>query len=108
MLSTRLKRYRNHGIQGLEPQRLGRPSMKQKPQHTQNSDDDMTREDLKEALAYLRAENAVLKKLEELGLEKKRRQIKKSGNSTNSKKYPRFKILATGDKATKKCVLLPS
>lgn len=77
ILSTWLKRYRDHGIQGLEPQRLGRPSMKQQPHRIKKSDDDMTREELKEALAYLRAENAVLKKLEELAQEKKRRQIKK-------------------------------
>ena len=50
--------------------------MKQ-PQRTKKSDDDMMCEELKEALAYLRAENTVLKKLEELALEQKRRQIKK-------------------------------
>lgn len=72
-----LQKYRDRGIKGLEPQRLGRPPMKHQPQCTPKSDDEMTREELKEALAYLRAENAVLKKLEELALEKKRYQIKK-------------------------------
>ena len=77
ILSVWFKRYRNQGIKGLETQLSGRRPMKQQPQRTPKSDDDMTVEELKEALAYLRAENAVLKKLEELALEKKRRQIKK-------------------------------
>ena len=50
--------------------------MKQQPQGKPKPDDEMTLEELKEELAYLRAENAVLKKLEELELEK-RRPIKK-------------------------------
>ena len=41
------------------------------------SDDDKTLEELKDELAYLRAENAVLKKLEELEQEKSRRTKKK-------------------------------
>ncbi|USD64387.1 helix-turn-helix domain-containing protein [Vibrio sp. SCSIO 43136] len=76
-LSVWLKRYREQGIKGLEPQKVGRPLMKQQPQHPITSDDDKTLEELKEELAYLRAENAVLKKLEELEQEKRRRQIKK-------------------------------
>lgn len=51
--------------------------MKQQPQRPLKSGNEMTLEEMKEELAYLRAENAVLKKLEELELEKKRRQIKK-------------------------------
>ncbi|CCO42775.1 transposase (fragment) [Vibrio nigripulchritudo SFn135] len=49
-----------------------------KPPFIQNkSDDEKTLEELKEELAYLRAENAVLKKLEELEQEKHRRTKKK-------------------------------
>ncbi|MGR5154901.1 helix-turn-helix domain-containing protein, partial [Photobacterium swingsii] len=77
ILSVWLKRYREQGIQGLELQAIGRPPMKQQPQHPLKSDDEKTLEELKEELAYLRAENAVLKKLEELAQEKKRRQTKK-------------------------------
>lgn len=51
--------------------------MKQQPQRTTKSDDEMTLEELKEELAYLRAENAVLKKLEELEQEKRRQTKKK-------------------------------
>lgn len=43
---------------------------------TDRPDDEKTLEELKEELAYLRAENAVLKKLEELE-QIKRRQAKK-------------------------------
>ncbi len=77
ILSVWLKRYRERGIQGLELQAIGRPPMKQQPQRPLKSDDENTLEELKEELAYLRAENAVLKKLEELAQEKKRRQTKK-------------------------------
>ena len=77
ILSVWLKRYREQGIEGLEHQAIGRPSMKQQPQRPRKSDDEMTLEELKEELAYLRAENAVLKKLEELEQEKRRRQTKK-------------------------------
>lgn len=77
ILSVWLKRYREQGIKGLDHQTIGSPSMKQQPQSPRKSDDEMTLEELKEELAYLRAENAVLKKLEELEQEKRRRQTKK-------------------------------
>jgi transposase len=73
-----LKRYNERGIQGLEPQPKGRPPMKQQLQTTTNKpESEMTLEELREELAYLRAENAVLKKLEELEQEKNRRTKKK-------------------------------
>lgn len=77
VLSVWLKKYKELGIKGLENQTRGRPSMKQPSQRPQKSDDEKTLEELKEELAYLRAENAVLKKLEELEQEKRRRQTKK-------------------------------
>ncbi|MDV5172110.1 hypothetical protein [Photobacterium rosenbergii] len=51
--------------------------MKQQPQPASKPDSEMTLEELREELAYLRAENAVLKKLEELEQEKNRRTKKK-------------------------------
>ncbi|WP_235199666.1 helix-turn-helix domain-containing protein [Photobacterium galatheae] len=77
ILSVWLKRYKEQGIKGLKPHAIGRPPMKQQPQRTTKSDDEMTLEELKEELAYLRAENAVLKKLEELEQEKRRQTKKK-------------------------------
>jgi len=76
-LSVWLKQYELYGIQGLERSRE-RPAMSKKhPFIQQKSDDEKTLEELKEELAYLRAENAVLKKLEELEQEKHRRTKKK-------------------------------
>ncbi|MDD1796426.1 helix-turn-helix domain-containing protein, partial [Enterovibrio sp. ZSDZ42] len=77
IFATWLKRYNEQGIKGLEPQPKGRPSMKQQPQTTTKPDSEMTLEELREELAYLRAENAVLKKLEELEQKKTRRTKKK-------------------------------
>ena len=51
--------------------------MKQQSQPASKPDSEMTLEELREELAYLRAENAVLKKLEELEQEKNRRTKKK-------------------------------
>lgn len=72
-----LKRYEEQGIQGLETHSIGKTPMKQKPLHPTKTGDEMTLEELREELAYLRAENAVLKKLEELEQEKRRRIKKK-------------------------------
>ncbi|MGR5113127.1 helix-turn-helix domain-containing protein, partial [Vibrio jasicida] len=47
------------------------------PQRTTKPDNEMTLEELREELVYLRTENAVLKKLEELEQEKSRRTKKK-------------------------------
>lgn len=75
-LSVWLKQYKQFGIQGLERSR-GQSPMSKHPFIKQKSDDEKTLEELKEELAYLRAENAVLKKLEELEQEKHRRTKKK-------------------------------
>lgn len=76
-LSVWLKKYNEAGIKGLENRPIGRPPMKPLPKTTPKSDDEMTLEELKEELAYLRAENAVLKKLEELEQEKRHQTKKK-------------------------------
>nr|WP_242452975.1 helix-turn-helix domain-containing protein [Photobacterium damselae] len=75
-LSVWLKQYQRDGIQGLERSK-GRPTMSKHPFIQDKHDDEKTLEELKEELAYLRAENAVLKKLEELEQEKRRRTKKK-------------------------------
>ena len=77
ILSVWLKRYNQQGIKGLESHPKGRPPMKQQSQPASKPDSEMTLEELREELAYLRAENAVLKKLEELEQEKNRRTKKK-------------------------------
>lgn len=76
ILSSWLKKYNEAGLEGLENRPIGRPLMKSQSKATPKPDDEMTLEELKEELAYLRAENAVLKKLEELK-QQKRRQTKK-------------------------------
>ena len=75
-LSVWFKQYKRSGLQGLERSK-GRPAMSKHPFIKNKSDDDKTLEELKDELAYLRAENAVLKKLEELEQEKSRRTKKK-------------------------------
>ncbi|WP_210443925.1 helix-turn-helix domain-containing protein [Vibrio crassostreae] len=77
ILSVWLKRFNELGIKGLKMRHKGSPSMKQQPQRTTKPDNEMTLEELKEELVYLRTENAVLKKLEELEQEKNRRTKKK-------------------------------
>ncbi|USD63367.1 helix-turn-helix domain-containing protein [Vibrio sp. SCSIO 43140] len=64
------KLYAQQGISRLKPQKKGRPcmtnhSLKPKPS------EQMTEKELREELEYLRAENAVLKKLEALAQAKK-------------------------------------
>lgn len=75
-LSIWLKQYERDGIEGLECSK-GRPTMSKHPFIQDKHDDEKTLEELKEELAYLRAENAVLKKLEELEQGKHRRTKKK-------------------------------
>ena len=72
-----LKRFNEFGIKGLKVRQKGKTSMKQQPQRTTKPDHEMTLEELREELVYLRTENAVLKKLEELEQEKNRRTKKK-------------------------------
>ena len=66
------KLYARDGISRLKPQRKGKPFM------TNNSSssklvEQMTEEELREELAYLRAENDVLKKLEALAQARKKK-----------------------------------
>ena len=75
-LSVWLKTYNEAGFKGLKNSNIGRSSMKSLSNTTQKSDDEMTIEELREELSYLRTENAVLKKFEELK-QKKRQQTKK-------------------------------
>lgn len=75
-LSVWLKTYNEAGFKGLKNSNIGRPSMKSLSNTTQKSDDEMTIEELREELSYLRTENAVLKKFEELK-QKKHQQTKK-------------------------------
>jgi len=75
-LSVWLKRYCEQGISGLENHTTGKPLMTLPTKTTPKSDDELTLEELREELAYLRAENDVLKKFEELE-QKKRKQTKK-------------------------------
>jgi len=71
------ERYNTKGLNGLESGPRGRAKIKSHRTAPTRSDDEMTVEELKEELAYLRAENAVLKKLEELEQEKRRQAKKK-------------------------------
>lgn len=76
-ISFWLKHYNQSGIQGLHSRPKGRSSMKsQLHKRPTKSDEEMSLAELREELAYLRAENAVLKKLEELD-KLKRQAIKK-------------------------------
>lgn len=65
------RRYRSLGITGLEPSNRGRTFMTQKlsPSHSSKISE-MTPEEMRKELEYLRAENAVLKKLDALYLKK--------------------------------------
>lgn len=76
ILSLWLDRYNEKGFRGLESGSRGRSPMKSHRTVPTRSADEMTVEELKEEIDYLRAENAVLKKLEELE-QAKRRQAKK-------------------------------
>ena len=65
------RRYRSSGIKGLEPGKRGKTFMTQKssPSHSSKISE-MTPEEMRKELEYLRAENAVLKKLDALYLKK--------------------------------------
>ncbi|OTP97707.1 transcriptional regulator, partial [Gilliamella apicola] len=76
LLFVWLDRYHKKGFRGLEYRSRGRPCMKRTRIEPTHCDDEKTIEALKEEIAYLRAENAVLKKLEELK-QAKRQQTKK-------------------------------
>jgi transposase len=79
-------RYERGGIEALAPRRKGRPRLVPKPPvstepQTSPNDDGRSREELLSELAYLRMENAFLKKLEALTQEqqplKKRKPFKR-------------------------------
>lgn len=65
------RRYRSSGIRGLEAGKRGKTLMTQKvsPSHSSKISE-MTPEEMRKELEYLRAENAVLKKLDTLCLKK--------------------------------------
>lgn len=69
------RRYESGGIDALTPRSRGRPMSPSKTSKApiQKSDNEMTAAEMKEELAYLRAENAYLKKLKALA------QVKRSG-----------------------------
>jgi len=73
------ERYEACGFDGLKDRGRGRPPMKKPTISNQRGRpaSDMTPEELREELEYLRAENAVLKKLEALLREKTARTKKK-------------------------------
>ena len=76
-----LREFDQFGLQGLEPKRRGRSSMKRPIQKVRNkSIDEMTVEELRDELEYRRTEVAVLKKLDALD-EAKRRAKKKRPSS---------------------------
>ncbi|WP_420554648.1 helix-turn-helix domain-containing protein [Neptuniibacter marinus] len=65
------RRYRSSGIKGLEPSKRGKTFMTQQSSPPQSSKiSEMTPEEMQKELEYLRAENAVLKKLDALYLKK--------------------------------------
>ncbi|WP_148253403.1 helix-turn-helix domain-containing protein [Aidingimonas lacisalsi] len=68
------RQYHSGGLAALAPTRQGRRPMPQKPPSPppeSRSDDERSQEELLEELAYLRAENAYLKKLDALAQEKR-------------------------------------
>ena len=67
-----LKRYNEGGLDNLTPQKKGRPTMTLTPP-TQKPSEQMSEQELLEELEYLRAENAVLKKLEALAQQRKQK-----------------------------------
>lgn len=66
------KLYDDGGLTLLTPRKKGRPRMKQHPSQPKPSEQ-MTEKELREELEYLRAENAVLKKLEALAQQRKKK-----------------------------------
>ena len=78
ILSEWLKRYNQSGSDYLTPRRKGRPKMNKTPCTSQEkSPEDMSEQELRDELEYLRTENAVLKKFEALAQEKRNRTKKK-------------------------------
>ncbi|MDN7125759.1 helix-turn-helix domain-containing protein [Pseudidiomarina sp. 1APP75-32.1] len=69
------KLYSLEGTSRLHPKKKGKPRMKHNPSESKSAKQ-MTEQELRDELDYLRAENAVLKKLEALAQAKKK-QVKK-------------------------------
>lgn len=70
------KLYACEGITRLKPQKKGRPRMTTQPSESKPAEQ-MTEKELREELEYLRAENAVLKKLKALAQAKQEQAKKK-------------------------------
>tara|TARA_R110002167_G_C12616152_1_gene646344 strand:- start:874 stop:1245 length:372 start_codon:yes stop_codon:yes gene_type:complete len=70
------KLYSRGGISRLTPQKKGKPRMNKNASELKPSEQ-MTEKELREELDYLRAENAVLKKLEALAQAKKKKAEKR-------------------------------
>ncbi|MEL7385846.1 MAG: helix-turn-helix domain-containing protein [Pseudomonadota bacterium] len=70
------KLYAQGGLSRLTPRKKGRPTMT-KHSTTPKPSSEMTEKELREELDYLRAENAVLKKLEALAQAKKKKAKKR-------------------------------
>ena len=60
------RQYHSGGLTALEPKRKGRRPMSKKPPSPPSPDEERSQKELLEELAYLRAENAYLKKLDAL------------------------------------------
>ena len=71
-----LRNYESFGMEGLKPKKRGIP-LKKPPIAKPKAANEMTKDELKDELEYLRAENAVLKKLDALLQEKRLRAKKK-------------------------------
>ncbi len=77
-ISAWLKLYNRSGFPGLHSRSKGRTLVKnQSNKRPTKSDEEMSLDEFREELAYLRAENAVLKKLEELDKLKRKAAKKK-------------------------------
>lgn len=61
-----------HGIKALAPKKKGRPTLNKKKTELPKNDKDKSVKELLKELEYLRAENACLKKLQELQETKRR------------------------------------
>ncbi|XID74446.1 IS3 family transposase [Alkanindiges sp. WGS2144] len=75
LVASWLRQYKEYGIAGLKPKQRGSPKTMSKPLPAK-ADGDKTQAELLEELAYLRAENAYLKKRRALRLEREAKQRK--------------------------------
>lgn len=79
LISTWLRKYQAHGIDGLKPKPKGRSKQMPKPKilraKSSQEDRDKTQEQLLDEIAYLRAEVAYLKKRRALRLKQEAREV---------------------------------